>query len=102
MLFTCCKRPCLFFCRWGNGSYVGYWMAELLGLGVNMLIITNCFIEQQIRKLRRELDASQEKVAALTSQLSANVSNLVYQLTKNALTERQSQTHNRPFCGIPL
>lgn len=29
---------------------------------------------QQIRKLRRELDASQEKVATLTSQLAANVS----------------------------
>lgn len=28
----------------------------------------------QIRKLRRELDASQEKVSALTTQLSANVS----------------------------
>lgn len=31
---------------------------------------------QQIRKLRRELDASQEKVATLTSQLTANVSRL--------------------------
>uniref|UniRef100_A0A8C9XTD0 Neuron navigator 3 n=1 Tax=Sander lucioperca TaxID=283035 RepID=A0A8C9XTD0_SANLU len=30
------------------------------------------FPKQQIRKLRRELDASQEKVATLTSQLSAN------------------------------
>lgn len=30
--------------------------------------------KQQIRKLRRELDASQEKVATLTSQLAANVS----------------------------
>lgn len=29
---------------------------------------------QQIRKLRRELESSQEKVATLTSQLSANVS----------------------------
>ncbi len=29
---------------------------------------------QQIRKLRRELDSSQEKVATLTSQLAANVS----------------------------
>ncbi len=32
------------------------------------------FLNQQIRKLRRELDASQEKVATLTSQLAANVS----------------------------
>lgn len=32
------------------------------------------FPNQQIRKLRRELDASQEKVATLTSQLAANVS----------------------------
>lgn len=31
-------------------------------------------LKQQIRKLRRELDASQEKVATLTSQLAANVS----------------------------
>lgn len=38
-----------------------------------------CFVfssNQQIRKLRRELDASQEKVATLTSQLTANVSRL--------------------------
>lgn len=32
------------------------------------------FPSQQIRKLRRELESSQEKVATLTSQLSANVS----------------------------
>lgn len=31
-------------------------------------------LSQQIRKLRRELESSQEKVATLTSQLSANVS----------------------------
>lgn len=31
---------------------------------------------QQIRKLRRELESSQEKVATLTSQLSANVSEI--------------------------
>lgn len=31
------------------------------------------FLRLQIRKLRRELDASQEKVSALTTQLSANV-----------------------------
>uniref|UniRef100_A0AAR2L1W8 Neuron navigator 1 n=1 Tax=Pygocentrus nattereri TaxID=42514 RepID=A0AAR2L1W8_PYGNA len=35
-----------------------------------------CFYPQQIRKLRRELESSQEKVASLTSQLSANA-NLV-------------------------
>ncbi|PIO31374.1 hypothetical protein AB205_0051330, partial [Aquarana catesbeiana] len=29
---------------------------------------------EQIRKLRRELESSQEKVATLTTQLSANVS----------------------------
>lgn len=34
---------------------------------------------QQIRKLRRELDASQEKVATLTSQLAANVSQMLKQ-----------------------
>lgn len=31
------------------------------------------FSPQQIRKLRRELEASQDKVANLTNQLSANV-----------------------------
>ena len=31
------------------------------------------FSSQQIRKLRRELESSQEKVANLTNQLSANV-----------------------------
>lgn len=34
----------------------------------------HAFCCPQIRKLRRELDASQEKVSALTTQLSANVS----------------------------
>lgn len=33
----------------------------------------SAFFSLQIRKLRRELDASQEKVSALTTQLSANV-----------------------------
>lgn len=34
---------------------------------------------QQIRKLRRELEASQDKVANLTSQLSANVCTDMFQ-----------------------
>lgn len=34
----------------------------------------SALFSQQIRKLRRELESSQEKVATLTSQLSANVS----------------------------
>ena len=34
------------------------------------------FFCSQIRKLRRELDASQEKVSALTTQMSANVSTM--------------------------
>uniref|UniRef100_A0A8D3CDG5 Neuron navigator 1 n=1 Tax=Scophthalmus maximus TaxID=52904 RepID=A0A8D3CDG5_SCOMX len=38
--------------------------------------ITLCFSSQQIRKLRRELESSQEKVSNLTTQLSANA-NLV-------------------------
>lgn len=42
---------------------------------VNSRVASALFLPlQQIRKLRRELDASQEKVATLTSQLAANVS----------------------------
>ena len=44
----------------------------------DVIVMVICYFfpppKQQIRKLRRELDASQEKVATLTSQLSANVS----------------------------
>lgn len=42
-------------------------------------------VNPQIRKLRRELDASQEKVSALTTQLSANV-------RPQALKNMQTQT----------
>lgn len=38
-----------------------------------MLLAYVKFCPQQIRKLRRELESSQEKVADLTMQLSANV-----------------------------
>lgn len=38
-----------------------------------LLDLTSHFCPQQIRKLRRELESSQEKVANLTMQLSANV-----------------------------
>lgn len=38
------------------------------------LLTPSALSPQQIRKLRRELESSQEKVATLTSQLSANVS----------------------------
>lgn len=39
-----------------------------------LFLMASC-LNPQIRKLRRELDASQEKVSALTTQLSANVRN---------------------------
>lgn len=42
----------------------------LLWLFVDVIAL---LLRRQIRKLRRELDASQEKVSALTTQLSANV-----------------------------
>lgn len=44
----------------------------LLWLGVFFFELA-LYFRPQIRKLRRELDASQEKVSALTTQLSANV-----------------------------
>ena len=46
-----------------------------VGLPLSFSSLWCCFfLYVQIRKLRRELDASQEKVSALTTQLSANVS----------------------------
>uniref|UniRef100_A0A8C9XX65 Neuron navigator 3 n=1 Tax=Sander lucioperca TaxID=283035 RepID=A0A8C9XX65_SANLU len=60
------------------------------------------FPKQQIRKLRRELDASQEKVATLTSQLSANahlvaafeksLSNMTCRLQSLTMTAEQKET----------
>ncbi|XP_028809842.1 neuron navigator 3 isoform X3 [Denticeps clupeoides] len=57
---------------------------------------------EQIRKLRRELDASQEKVAALTSQLSANahlvaafeksLSNMTCRLQSLTMTAEQKES----------
>ncbi|XP_037099746.1 neuron navigator 3 isoform X15 [Syngnathus acus] len=57
---------------------------------------------EQIRKLRRELDASQEKVATLTSQLSANshlvaafeksLSNMTCRLQSLTMTAEQKET----------
>lgn len=45
------------------------------GKGECLALLTSFTLSpQQIRKLRRELESSQEKVATLTSQLSANVS----------------------------
>lgn len=51
------------------------------------------FLRPQIRKLRRELDASQEKVSALTTQLSANVSEAL----KHTLLNKLIWTCNTSF-----
>ncbi|KAF2979323.1 hypothetical protein EK904_012490 [Melospiza melodia maxima] len=42
--------------------------------------------QSEIRKLRRELDASQEKVSALTTQLTANVSTLTWKAFNATIT----------------
>lgn len=47
---------------------------------------------QQIRKLRRELDASQEKVATLTSQLAANVS-VMQKKEEKAIKNHHNSSH---------
>uniref|UniRef100_A0A8D3ARH5 Neuron navigator 3 n=1 Tax=Scophthalmus maximus TaxID=52904 RepID=A0A8D3ARH5_SCOMX len=64
----------------------------------------------QIRKLRRELDASQEKVATLTSQLSANahlvaafeksLSNMTCRLQSLTMTAEQKVQGLSPECEI--
>uniref|UniRef100_A0A8C1MC83 Neuron navigator 3 n=1 Tax=Cyprinus carpio TaxID=7962 RepID=A0A8C1MC83_CYPCA len=45
---------------------------EVHGSSLSLVSSTSSLYSAQIRKLRRELDASQEKVATLTSQLAAN------------------------------
>uniref|UniRef100_A0A3B3RB75 Neuron navigator 3 n=1 Tax=Paramormyrops kingsleyae TaxID=1676925 RepID=A0A3B3RB75_9TELE len=47
-------------------------MEEVHGSSLSLVSSTSSLYSAQIRKLRRELDASQEKVAKLTSQLSSN------------------------------
>uniref|UniRef100_A0AAY5JY98 Neuron navigator 3 n=1 Tax=Esox lucius TaxID=8010 RepID=A0AAY5JY98_ESOLU len=64
--------------------------------------LTGCERGGQIRKLRRELDASQEKVATLTSQLSANahlvaafeksLGNMTCRLTSLTMTAEQKES----------
>uniref|UniRef100_G1NET5 Neuron navigator 3 n=1 Tax=Meleagris gallopavo TaxID=9103 RepID=G1NET5_MELGA len=49
-------------------------MEEVHGSSLSLVSSTSSLYSTQIQKLRRELVASQEKVATLTSQLSANVS----------------------------
>ncbi|KAM8975576.1 neuron navigator 1 isoform 2-T2 [Pelodytes ibericus] len=49
---------------------------------------------EQIRKLRRELESSQEKVAALTSQLSANVSANLVAAFEQSLVNMTSRLRN--------
>lgn len=46
------------------------YLRNLFDFGCNIFF---CFSSQQIRKLRRELESSQEKVSNLTTQLTANV-----------------------------
>uniref|UniRef100_A0A3Q1AKY8 Calponin-homology (CH) domain-containing protein n=1 Tax=Amphiprion ocellaris TaxID=80972 RepID=A0A3Q1AKY8_AMPOC len=63
---------------------------------------------KQIRKLRRELDASQEKVATLTSQLAANahlvaafeksLSNMTCRLQSLTMTAEQKVPELKTFC----
>ncbi|TRY91446.1 hypothetical protein DNTS_028222 [Danionella cerebrum] len=48
--------------------------------------------QSEIRKLRRELDASQEKVSALTTQLSANVSEHIYRLSDSELSMEEQRS----------
>ncbi|MGH0147045.1 UNVERIFIED_CONTAM: hypothetical protein FKN15_009404 [Acipenser sinensis] len=47
-------------------------MEEVHGSSLSLVSSTSSLYSAQIRKLRRELDASQEKVATLTSQMSSN------------------------------
>ncbi|CAB1346242.1 unnamed protein product [Coregonus sp. 'balchen'] len=64
--------------------------------------LTSSLYSAQIRKLRRELDASQEKVATLTSQLSANahlvaafeksLGNMTCRLTSLTMTAEQKES----------
>lgn len=74
--------------------------------------VTHLFSPQQIRKLRRELESSQEKVSNLTTQLTANVCTQHYYivhadgwcLPANPLLSHPScscgMSHMDPFCAV--
>uniref|UniRef100_A0A8C3GCM8 Neuron navigator 3 n=1 Tax=Cyclopterus lumpus TaxID=8103 RepID=A0A8C3GCM8_CYCLU len=75
---------------------------EVHGSSLSLVSSTSSLYSAQIRKLRRELDASQEKVATLTSQLSANahlvaafeksLSNMTCRLQSLTMTAEQKET----------
>lgn len=60
-----------FLCFFNTAAHSNF---SLSNLPLPSVACLSLFLSQQIRKLRRELESSQEKVATLTSQLSANVS----------------------------
>lgn len=62
-----CVCVCVWACSFIDSTCVFFYVSCCF----MFLRVLFCF---KIRKLRRELDASQEKVSALTTQLSANVS----------------------------
>uniref|UniRef100_A0A3Q3F2S0 Neuron navigator 3 n=1 Tax=Labrus bergylta TaxID=56723 RepID=A0A3Q3F2S0_9LABR len=75
---------------------------EVHGSSLSLVSSTSSLYSAQIRKLRRELDASQEKVATLTSQLSANshlvaafeksLSNMTCRLQSLTMTAEQKES----------
>uniref|UniRef100_A0A3Q2XS22 Neuron navigator 3 n=1 Tax=Hippocampus comes TaxID=109280 RepID=A0A3Q2XS22_HIPCM len=75
---------------------------EVHGSSLSLVSSTSSLYSAQIRKLRRELDASQEKVATLTSQLAANshlvaafeksLSNMTCRLQSLTMTAEQKET----------
>lgn len=67
--FSASGCMCMYVCAFGVACFYGAGMYALC-IGA---FWCRSFWRPQIRKLRRELDASQEKVSALTTQLSANV-----------------------------
>ncbi|XP_072340827.1 neuron navigator 3 isoform X10 [Scyliorhinus torazame] len=92
-----------------SGSFRGS-MEEVLGSSLSLVSSTSSLYStaeekahsEQIRKLRRELDTSQEKVATLTSQLSANshlvaafeqsLSNMTSRLQNLTMTAEQKES----------
>uniref|UniRef100_A0A8C7Y093 Neuron navigator 3 n=1 Tax=Oryzias sinensis TaxID=183150 RepID=A0A8C7Y093_9TELE len=75
---------------------------EVHGSSLSLVSSTSSLYSAQIRKLRRELDASQEKVATLTSQLAANshlvaafeksLSNMTCRLQSLTMTAEQKES----------
>lgn len=75
-----------------------HWMCAYMcsaeSINAFVLVVSDVVLSyiSQIRKLRRELDASQEKVSALTTQMSANVREQAHTQTHTILN-----TYIRPF-----